>query len=148
MPGSFHSLSSHLSSVTLQFDAMHLALSLDTDAVVKWTTHNVLHVSWSKNNRFLSTRDETDIYSRTVWFNFFLHVPRDVIQCNYVILPPKLFYIPNKFHSYWVSGLCPSSGILNTRERNVSETGSISILRWQVKAHTQLGLLERANHNH
>jgi hypothetical protein len=31
---------------------------------------------------------------------------------------------------YWDFGLCPSSGNLkNTKERNVSETGSISILR-------------------
>jgi hypothetical protein len=32
--------------------------------------------------------------------------------------------------NYWVSGLRPSSGILNTRKHNVSETGSVSILRW------------------
>jgi hypothetical protein len=31
--------------------------------------------------------------------------------------------------NYWVSGLCPSSGILNTRKHNVSKTGSISVLR-------------------
>jgi hypothetical protein len=30
--------------------------------------------------------------------------------------------------NYWVSGLCPSSGILNTR-KHVSETGSVSVLR-------------------
>jgi hypothetical protein len=32
--------------------------------------------------------------------------------------------------NYRVSGLCPSSGILNTWKRNVSETGSISVIRW------------------
>jgi hypothetical protein len=26
--------------------------------------------------------------------------------------------------NYWLSGLCPSSGILNTRKHNVPETGS------------------------
>jgi hypothetical protein len=31
--------------------------------------------------------------------------------------------------NYWVSGLCPSSGILNTRKHDVSETGSFSVLR-------------------
>jgi hypothetical protein len=31
---------------------------------------------------------------------------------------------------YWVSGLVPSSWILNTRKHNVSETGSISFFRW------------------
>jgi hypothetical protein len=47
--------------------------------------------------------------------------------------------------NYWVFGLCPSSGILKTRERNVSETRSVSILRWVGrKTPTQLGPLERA----
>jgi hypothetical protein len=32
--------------------------------------------------------------------------------------------------SYWVFGLCPSSGIIKTREHNVSETGFVSVLRW------------------
>jgi hypothetical protein len=31
--------------------------------------------------------------------------------------------------NYWVSGLCPSTGILGTRKHNVSETGSVSFLR-------------------
>jgi hypothetical protein len=30
--------------------------------------------------------------------------------------------------NYWVSGLCPSSGILNAR-KHISETGSVSVLR-------------------
>jgi hypothetical protein len=30
--------------------------------------------------------------------------------------------------NYWVSGLCPSSEILNTRKHKVSETGSVSVL--------------------
>jgi hypothetical protein len=29
----------------------------------------------------------------------------------------------------WVFGLCPSSGILETRKHNVSETGTVSVLR-------------------
>jgi hypothetical protein len=32
--------------------------------------------------------------------------------------------------NYWDFGLCPSSGILETREHNVSETESVSFLRW------------------
>jgi hypothetical protein len=52
----------------------------------------------------------------------------------------------------WASSLCPSSGILNTRNHNVSETGSVSILRWGgggggQETPTQLGPLERANLN-
>jgi hypothetical protein len=31
--------------------------------------------------------------------------------------------------NYWVFGLCPSSGILDTRKHNVSETGSVFVLR-------------------
>jgi hypothetical protein len=34
-----------------------------------------------------------------------------------------------KIQDYWLFGLCPSSGILKTREHNVSETGSVSVLR-------------------
>jgi hypothetical protein len=50
---------------------------------------------------------------------------------------------------YWVFGLCPSSGyFLNNNEKhNVSETGSVSVLRWG-KTPTQLGPLERPNLNH
>jgi hypothetical protein len=33
-------------------------------------------------------------------------------------------------HNDWVSGHCPSSGIPNTRNHNVSETGSVSVFRW------------------
>jgi hypothetical protein len=32
--------------------------------------------------------------------------------------------------NYWVFGRCPSSGILKIREHNISETGSVSVLRW------------------
>jgi hypothetical protein len=31
--------------------------------------------------------------------------------------------------NYWVFGLSPSSGILKTREHNVSETASVSVFR-------------------
>jgi hypothetical protein len=32
--------------------------------------------------------------------------------------------------NYCVFGLCPSSGILETRKHNASETGSVSVLSW------------------
>jgi hypothetical protein len=32
--------------------------------------------------------------------------------------------------NYWGFKLCPSSGILNTRKHNFSETGSASVRRW------------------
>jgi hypothetical protein len=37
------------------------------------------------------------------------------------------------------------SGILETRKHDVSETGSVSVLRWGGKTPTQLSPLERAN---
>jgi hypothetical protein len=50
--------------------------------------------------------------------------------------------------NYWVFGVCPTSGILETRKNNVSETGSISCLKCKGKTPTQLRPLERANINH
>jgi hypothetical protein len=47
-----------------------------------------------------------------------------------------------------ISGLCPSSWIVNTRKHNVSETGSVFVLRWEEGDTTLLGPLERANLNH
>jgi hypothetical protein len=49
---------------------------------------------------------------------------------------------------YWVSGLCTSSGILNSRKRNILETESVSLLRWGEGDTTLLVLLERASPNH
>jgi hypothetical protein len=45
--------------------------------------------------------------------------------------------------NYWVYGLYPSLGILNTRER-VLETGSVFVLSWR-EISTLLSLLQRAN---
>jgi hypothetical protein len=41
----------------------------------------------------------------------------------------------------------PASGILENRKHDVSETGSVSVLRWGGKTPAQLGPLERANLN-
>jgi hypothetical protein len=46
--------------------------------------------------------------------------------------------------NYWVFELFSSSGILETRKHNVSETGSVSVLRCGGKTPTQLGPLDRA----
>jgi hypothetical protein len=37
--------------------------------------------------------------------------------------------VSNTSQNYWVSGLCPSFRILNTRKHNVSETASVSFWR-------------------
>jgi hypothetical protein len=50
--------------------------------------------------------------------------------------------------NYWVFGLCPLSAVLKTREHNISETGSISLLRLSGETPTLLGPLERANLHH
>jgi hypothetical protein len=47
--------------------------------------------------------------------------------------------------NYWVFGLCPSTDILETRKHNVSETGSVSVLRRGEGEITQVGAVERAN---
>jgi hypothetical protein len=50
--------------------------------------------------------------------------------------------------NYWVFGFFPSFCILGTTKHDVSETGSVSVLRWgSGKTPTQLGPLERANLN-
>jgi hypothetical protein len=33
-------------------------------------------------------------------------------------------------HNYWFLGLFPSSSIVENRKHDVSETGSVSVLRW------------------
>jgi hypothetical protein len=50
--------------------------------------------------------------------------------------------------NYWVFGLRPSSGILETTEHNISETRSASVLRLEGETSTLLGPLEEANLNH
>jgi hypothetical protein len=60
-----------------------------------------------------------------------------------------VFETTTDIQNYGVFGLCPSSGILETRTPNISETGSVSILKLGGrKTLTQLGPLERANLNH
>jgi hypothetical protein len=58
------------------------------------------------------------------------------------------FVTTQRIQNYRVSGLCPSSGILNTRKHNVSKTGPVSVLGWGEGTPILLGSLERANLNH
>jgi hypothetical protein len=48
-------------------------------------------------------------------------------RCPWSLFPYVCFC--KEGSEYWVSGLCPSSGILNTR-KHVSKTGSVSVLKW------------------
>jgi hypothetical protein len=45
------------------------------------------------------------------------------------LTPPGKKVIHLNLQNYWVYGLFPSSGILETRKHDVSETGSLSVLR-------------------
>jgi hypothetical protein len=48
--------------------------------------------------------------------------------------------------NYWVSGLCPSSRIINVRKHNIPETGSVSVLQGEGReTPIMLGPIERAN---
>jgi hypothetical protein len=61
----------------------------------------------------------------------------------------KVVTMVYNIQNQWVSGICLSSGILNTRKHNVSETGSVRFsFRVRGGRHTPLGPLERANPNH
>jgi hypothetical protein len=53
------------------------------------------------------------------------------------------------YHSqnYWVFGLSPSSGIPGNRKHDVSETGSISVLRYGGESTYSVGSLDKANLN-
>jgi hypothetical protein len=48
--------------------------------------------------------------------------------------------------NYWGFELFPSSGILGTRRHDVSEIGSVSVLRCGGKTRTQFGPPHRAKH--
>jgi hypothetical protein len=55
--------------------------------------------------------------------------------------------LPDNEQQCFVSELCPSSGILNTRKHNVLKTGSVSVVRCEGETPTLLGPLEIANLN-
>jgi hypothetical protein len=50
--------------------------------------------------------------------------------------------------NYGIFGLFPTPGMLENRKHDVSETGSVSVLRWGGKTPTQLGPLERSTLHH
>jgi hypothetical protein len=59
-----------------------------------------------------------------------------------------LCYSETELHRISVFLRVPSSGILETRKHDISETGSVSVLRCGGKTPTHLGPFERANLNH
>jgi hypothetical protein len=81
-----------------------------------------------------------NIWKRTPIPNFAVGRVRSLFSNR---LPTIVYNTQN----YWVSGLCPSSGIPETRKHNVSETGAHSVLRWG-ETPILFGLLERVNLSH
>jgi hypothetical protein len=83
-------------------------------------------------------------FTRDLQMCFGLHSAKLVVKAE-CYENTTLYFIQR----YWVFGLCPSSGFFlnNNEKHNVSETGSVSVLRWG-KTPTLLGPLERANLNH
>jgi hypothetical protein len=72
---------------------------------------------------------------------------RELLWCSWQFIYRE--YSNRGAKNYWVFGLFPSSDILVTRKHNVSETGSVSVLRWRgEKIPIHLGPLEWANLNH
>jgi hypothetical protein len=71
---------------------------------------------------------------------YLLTVPR-IMPYDEIII----YITDTEVQNYWVFELCPLSGILKSREQNVSENGSVSVRR---ETRTLSGPLERANLNH
>jgi hypothetical protein len=61
---------------------------------------------------------------------FRMHLTFFLEPYNTLITLCKQYRLCSFTQNYWVFWLCPSSGILKTREYKVSETGYISVLRW------------------
>jgi hypothetical protein len=55
------------------------------------------------------------------WFNAYKGGSRDKFNA---------FSYGVESQNYWVCAVCPLLGILNTRKRNILETGSVPIIRW------------------
>jgi hypothetical protein len=92
-------------------------------------TFNGLHVVVSQKMKLLKINTVREI----------------LIRCRHVWLYIRFNW---NVKNYRVFVLCPSSGIIETREHNVSETASVSVLRWEGEGTYFLGPLERANLNH
>jgi hypothetical protein len=63
----------------------------------------------------------------------------------YILFIPLRVLMSELNQNYWVSGSCPSSGILHASKHNVSEIASVSASDEWKETSTLLGPLERAN---
>jgi hypothetical protein len=48
------------------------------------------------------------------------------------------------FQNYWVFGLLPTSGILEHRKHDVSETGYVAVVRWEREDTYPVGSLRKS----
>jgi hypothetical protein len=77
--------------------------------------------------RFNSERASLQVVGR-IFFNGGETHHKNNIGHEHIVHAKGTIYTDIFYQNYLVFGLCPSSGILKTRER-VSETGSVSVLR-------------------
>jgi hypothetical protein len=69
-----------------------------------------------------------DIISQKIEF-FITTAERTSNNIDFIKIHYGRFSVKLVERNYWIFGLCPSSGILDAREHDVSETGSVSVLR-------------------
>jgi hypothetical protein len=83
----------------------------------------------------LSVVDEVKIVGKSLQTEFLLlgnheKTPKTPVKCFSAIVSNTYYhYIVNITHNYWVFGFFPSPAILETRKHDISETGSVSVLR-------------------
>jgi hypothetical protein len=126
-----------LVGLELVFCLLKAGGNVDADAGVRWAsslcvTHLIVKIMW-RTHPLLSMDFVNDdhFWATTRWTRS---------GCNEYACTNTVT------QNYWIFGLCPSSGIVETIKHNVSETGSVSVLRWEGgTTPTQLGPLERAN---
>jgi hypothetical protein len=99
------------------------------------------------NNQSLKFRKERFPFLAIILWRF-VTITDSLCQC-YVIIASYLRYIRQAYNlqNYWVFGFFPSSGILENG-KHISETGSVSVLRWGGEDTYSLGSLQRANLDH
>jgi hypothetical protein len=145
---------------------LHLALR-SNDGEMKWITISLVTAMWDDQKSCIKTSlggCNRGQYSAT---GFACKERRTLVMpdswviaiIRKAIIPVVSFTLPDTRYGlqlcapsrytqhYLVFGLCPSSSVVKTREHNVSETGSVSVLKW-IGDTSLLGPLETVNLNH
>jgi hypothetical protein len=95
-----------------------------------------------------STRIFSSVLLQGIWWIYHLFSAYYMSRTSHIFTdhPNNIWRV--QIMNYWVFGLFPSFSILENRKRDVSETGSLSVLRWRGKTPTMSGPLETVNLNH